>query len=368
VTRQASNEASDVAGAPARAGPWWRSRWFQIVLSTVVVVLIFGFFFPKVADYGDAWRTIEMLTAPELAVLLIVAAWSIMSYWPMLVAAQPRLRWREAGVANLASTAVANTLPGGGALGVGVTFTMQRSWGLPIYETALAALLVGVWSNFVKLGLPIVALGLLAVEGEAGAELTTAAIIGAIVLVAAVALLALLLSRATLAERIGVVAGRLASAVLRRVHRPPVEGWGDATSRFREETIGILRGRWVLLTATTVVSQLSLFLVLLVALRVVGVSDSEVSTVKVLAAFAFIRLLSAVPITPGGLGVVELGLTAALGSGLDPATKSQIAAAVLLYRGLTWLLPVPLGVGAWMFWRVHKSWLHSPEERRALLG
>jgi len=46
VTRQASYEASDVTGAPARAGPWWRSRWFQIVLSSVVVVLIFGFFFP----------------------------------------------------------------------------------------------------------------------------------------------------------------------------------------------------------------------------------------------------------------------------------------------------------------------------------
>jgi len=88
----------------------------------------------------------------------------------------------------------------------------------------------------------------------------------------------------------------------------------------------------------------------------------------VLAAFAFIRLLSAVPITPGGLGVVELGLTAALGSGLDPATKSQIAAGVLLFRGLTWLLPIPLGMAAWVFWRVNKNWLHSPEERRALLG
>ena len=64
-----------------------------------------------------------------------------------------------------------------------------------------------------------------------------------------------------------------------------------------------------------------------------------------LAAFAFVRLLSAVPITPGGLGLVELGLTAALGSGLPDGTKNQIAAAVLLYRALTWLLPIPLGVG-----------------------
>jgi hypothetical protein len=41
---------------------------------------------------------------------------------------------------------------------------------------------------------------------------------------------------------------------------------------------------------------------------------------------------------------------------------------VLLFRGLTWLLPIPLGMAAWVFWRVNKNWLHSPEERRALLG
>ena len=43
---------------------------------------------------------------------------------------------------------------------------------------------------------------------------------------------------------------------------------------------------------------------------------------------------------------LELGLTAALGSGLPDGTKNQIAAAVLLYRALTWLLPIPLGSGA----------------------
>jgi uncharacterized membrane protein YbhN (UPF0104 family) len=98
------------------------------------------------------------------------------------------------------------------------------------------------------------------------------------------------------------------------------------------------------------------------------VSDDEVSWIKVLAAFAFIRLLSAVPVTPGGLGVVELGLTAALGSGLPDATKNQVAAAVLLFRALTWFAPIPLGIGCWMFWRSNKSWRHSVEERRDLYG
>ena len=80
---------------------------------------------------------------------------------------------------------------------------------------------------------------------------------------------------------------------------------------------------------------------LLVALRHVGVSDAEVSWQEVLAAFSFVRLLSAVPITPGGLGLVELGLTASMGAGLPDGTKNQIAAAVLLFRALDLAAPRP---------------------------
>ena len=117
------------------------------------------------------------------------------------------------------------------------------------------------------------------------------------------------------------------------------------------------------ITATTLLSHLSLFLVLLLALRHVGVSQDEVSWVKVLAAFAFVRLLSAVPVTPGGLGVVELGLTAAIGSGLADPAQNQVAAAVLVYRALTWFVPIPLGIVSWLFWRSNRSWRRSDATR-----
>jgi uncharacterized membrane protein YbhN (UPF0104 family) len=127
--------------------------------------------------------------------------------------------------------------------------------------------------------------------------------------------------------------------------------------------VALLEHRWLWITTTTLVSHLSLFAVLLIALRHVGVSNDEVEWQQVLAAFAFVRLVSAVPITPGGLGLVELGLTAALGSGLPDGTKNQIAAAVLLYRALTWLAPIPLGVACWLFWRSNRSWRRNPDER-----
>jgi uncharacterized membrane protein YbhN (UPF0104 family) len=347
---------------------WWHSRLLHGALSLAVVAVIFGFLFPKVADYGEVWRSIRAMTWLEGPSLGLIAAWNLASYWPMLTAVQPGLRLREAAVANLASTAISNTLPGGAALGVGATLTMQRSWGIPVADTALAAVVGGIWNNFVKLGLPIVALALLAITGEAGAGLAVAALIGVAVLAGAIVVFAVLLRGPELAARVGAAAGAVVSALRRVLRRGPVAGWDERARRFRADIVGLLAHRWVRITVTTLVSHLSLFLVLVVALRHVGVSDDEVSWAKVLAAFSFVRLLSAVPLTPGGLGVVELGLTAALGSGLPDGTKNQIAAAVLVYRGLTWFVPIPLGIGCWLFWRTNRSWRRTVSARQQWLA
>jgi putative heme transporter len=342
---------------------WFSARWFQVALSLAVVGLIFGFLFPKLADYGEVWDTVRHMTGLEIAGLLAIAAWNLFSYLPVLAAVLPGLRLREAAVVTLASTAISNTLPGGAALGVGVTVTMQRSWGFSPAGIALGAVISGIWNNFVKLGLPIVALGMLAATGEAGAALAVAAVVGLLVLFVCVLVFGLLLRSERLAAKVGTLAQRSLGTLLPLARRPRPTDWSSRATRFREETIGLLRGRSMRITATTLLSHLSLFLVLLLALRHVGVSQAEVSWVKVLAAFAFVRLLSAVPVTPGGLGVVELGLTAAIGSGLADPVQSQVAAAVLVYRALTWFVPIPLGIVSWLFWRSNRSWRRSVADR-----
>lgn len=347
---------------------WWATRWFQVLLSLAVVGLIFGFLFPKLADYGEVWDTVRAMTSLELAVLIGIALWNLFSYLPVIVAVLPGLRLREAAVSTFASTAVSNTLPGGAALGVGVTVTMQRSWGLSNTSIALGAVISGIWNNFVKLGLPIVALGLLTVTGEAGPALALAAVVGLLVLFASIAIFGLLLRSEQLAARVGAGAQRAVGSTLRLFHRSGPIDWPQRAMTFREDTIGLLRGRAARITVTTLLSHISLYLVLLLALRHVGVSESEVSWVKVLAAFAFVRLLSAVPVTPGGLGVVELGLTAALGNGLTDAAQNQVAAAVLVYRALTWFVPIPLGIVSWLFWRSNHSWRRSIDDRHAEAG
>ena len=335
-------------------------RVMQAVVSLAIVLAIFAFALPQFADYGDVWDEIKAMTWRETVGLVAVALWNLATYWLVLVAVMPGLTIPQAMISNQASTAVANTLPGGGAIAVGVTYAMYRSWGFTKSQFALAAVVSGVWNNFVKLGMPVLALALLALEGEATPGRILAAVAGIGVLVGFIVVFGLFLARASLARRIGSFLGRLVSRARGWLKKPPVSDWGTAGMRFRSDAVGLLHDRWIRLTVSSLVSHVSLYVVLLVTLRAVGVGNGTLSWIQVLAVFAFVRLVSALPITPGGVGVVELGLTVGLqvAAGVD-AFDAKIAAAVLVFRTITFILPIPLGALAYMYWRRNTSWRRS---------
>src|SRR5439155_205815 len=146
---------------------------------------------------------------------------------------------------------------------------------------------------------------------------------------------------------------------------------------FRKATIKLVEKRWIPLTLTTVLSHLALFFVLLLSLRYLGVHEHEISWAQALAVFAFARLLSTLPFTPGGLGVVELsliglGLLAVLSfSPWGDALYRQLGglwwwARALAFTGITlglaFVLRLPLS-----YWRgyVHeKQWEFSTQSVR----
>jgi uncharacterized protein (TIRG00374 family) len=324
-------------------------RIMQALLSVVVVVAIFGFALPKLADFSEVWVAIKAMSWVEVVTLLAICVWNIVTYWFVMVASLPGLNYWQAMKVNQTSTAIANTVPAGGAVGIGVTYAMLTSYGFSKPEISLSVIVTGVWNNFVKLAMPVVALALLVLAGDAGGALTVAALIGLAVLAGAVGLFAMILRSDRLARLVGERLGRVWSKLRGLVRRGPVTGWADSFAGFRTQTTTLLATRWVPLTLATLFSHFSLYAVLLVSLRHVGVSENEVGWIQVLAAFAFIRLVSALPITPGGLGVVELGLTAALiAAGGD---REEVVAGVLVYRALTYLLPIPFGALTYVAWR-----------------
>ena len=329
-----------------------RSRLRQIVkgvLSAVLVAAIFYFLFRKI-DFAEVWTEIRSLTWLELGTLFILAVWNLLTYsFVWMSVTVPRLSFGRAMVMTQSTTAVANTVYGGAAIGIGMTYSMFGGWGYSRSRTTTAVLVSGVWNSFIKLGLPVLALALVALQGGAGGGRVTAALIGLAGLVAAIAVFVLILRSEATARLVGLRAARVASRVVRLIGRPPVQGWELATVKFRSRTVELVRQRWIPITATSLASHLSLYLVLLVALRHMGVSDAEVSWTEVLAVFAFARLATAVPFTPGGAGVVEAvligGLVAAGGD------RAEVTAAVLIYRALTWGLPILVGIVAVLWWR-----------------
>jgi len=336
-----------------------RSHANLLVRGAVSVVIVVGIFvgvLPRIADYSDVWATITAMTWLETTSLLVIAIWNVVTYWFVMVAAMPGLGYRQAAVVNQASTAISNTLPGGGAIGVAVTYSMYTSWGFSRGQITRSVLVSGVWNTFMKLGLPLVALALLAIAGDVSPALVVASILGVGVLVAVIVAFSLILRSDALARRVGGLLGRIVSRVLALVRRPQRTGWGEAAATFRTDTVDLLRSHWFGLTFASLVSHLSLFVVLLTGLRHVGIAEEDLSWITVLAAYAFVRLISALPITPGGVGVVELGYVAALTVGFDDAQSAKVVAAVLVFRFLTYFLPIPAGVGAYGFWRANRSW------------
>jgi uncharacterized protein (TIRG00374 family) len=318
-------------------------------IGVVVVAAVFGFALPQLAGYGDVLDEAESLSWPEIAALAAAVVVNLATFAPPWMAALPGLGFVQATTMTQASQAAASTLPGGEAVGVALSVGMLRGWAFPSGAIAVAAVLVSVWNTALKVALPLLALALLASSGGTHPTLELAAAVGVAALAAGLTAATAAVWNDRQAHRVGEAVGRALSWGRRRVRRPPVTGVGDRFVRFRNEVVGVLRRRWYALTLATIVGNLAVFAVLLVALRALDVSADEVSGIEAFAAWSLVRLLTAIPITPGGIGVVELGLSGALiAFGGDDA---EVVAAVLLFRLLTWAPSVLVGIPCALLWR-----------------
>jgi uncharacterized membrane protein YbhN (UPF0104 family) len=348
-------------GSPSAAAKRRRPHWRRLLgpaLSIALVIAVFGWFLPQFTSIADVWTSVRDMSWTEVALLLLATLWNLATYQFVVVATMPGITFGQATVSTETTTAVSNTVVGGAAISLGLTYAMNSSWGFSRSRTSVSLLVAGLWNNFVKLGLPVVALVLLAFSAPPTTGRLLAGVGGVAALIAAVVLLGLLLRSEAAAARIGTTAGRIASAILRLLGRGPVTGWDRATTKFRARTVLLLRARWHWITLATVVSHLSLFAVLLLALRFVGVGADEVSVAEALAVFAFARLLTAIPFTPGGLGVIELALITGLAAA--GGARASVAAAVLIFRALTFVLPIPIGLATYVFWQRNRSWRREP--------
>jgi uncharacterized membrane protein YbhN (UPF0104 family) len=347
--------ASAEVGEATRKRPGWK-RIVGYVISVLIVVAIFWWAIPKFADYRDVWAAMKTLTPIETWSLVAATFFNLLTYWWANQAALPGLGIGKAAVLTQTTTTVANTLPLGGAIAVGLTYSILDSWGFSGTSIALYVGVTGIWNIFTKLALPMLSLVFLAISGHLTTTYVLAAILGLIVLGVGIGLFALVLRSEEFAVKIGDGLGRVASWFRGLLRKPPVSTWGQGAARFRRDTIVLVEHRWLRLSLMTVLSQVALFFVLLLSLRHLGVSEQEVSTAEAFAVYAFSRLLPlVVPITPGGVGLIDLGYIGGL-TAFGEGEKAAIVAAVLLFRALTYAIQIPIGGLTYIIWRVKSDW------------
>lgn len=345
--------ASARSGTTRRPGP--RARRLLTgpigggLLTLAVVGAVFVGALPRMADYAAAWELVRGLTGAQSALVAAAALVNLLTYAPVWMAALPGLRLGQAVLADQASTAVSNTVPAGFAVGVGTTAAMFHSFGFSAAQITRAVAVTGIWNNLVKLGLPALALGGVAMGADVPPGLAAAAATGCALLVVAVAALVAVVTRRAAGAVVARMAERVVGGLSRAVGRRAPTAWPQRAERFRADSLELLRGRWVELTVSAVVSHAALFALLLVCLRTVDGEGSEVHWLAVLAVFAITRLVTAIPVTPGALGVAELSYVAGLAA--VGMTATSATAAVLVFRLVTWFLPIPCGVIAWTAWR-----------------
>lgn len=316
-------------------------RLVLLVLGLLFAVATFMYLLPRIADYRDVWGVLEALTWPWILALAGTTILNLVTATHPWQVALPGLRFRDAFALKQVSTALTIAVPGGAAVGIAGSWEVLRNWGFQARDSGRAVTLVSLWNQFANLSFPVIAVILLTVFGGDSALLATAAI-GVAILGVAAAAFALVLASDRTAIEIGDLTAKAVSWMLGKFGRPPVTWGGSSFETFRRDVTVLLRRRWHVLTLTTYAGTLTLFFVLLLSLRACEVPGSEVSAIEAFAAWSLSRLLSSVPITPGGIGIVELGLTGALvGFG---GNNTGVVAAVLIYRFLTMVPTLVLGL------------------------
>jgi putative heme transporter len=321
-----------------------RKAVLRFALGLALAAVVFAEVVPRIASYGSVAHRLGTVSAPWILALALGSLLDIVTTAFPWMAVLPQLSFLGALAFTQASTALTTVLPGGAPLGMALSFAFLRRLRVDRGHAAFAVAVTGIWSQVMILIYPLVGSILVFATGQLSA--TTAVIAGVSAAVGGiiVGLTVAALRSPGAARWLGDTAARAGAWVAGLFHRNP-PGWsGEAVVQLRAERLVLLRRRWGWLTVATLANQLTAYLVFELSLRAVGVSVATVPPSEAFLAWAIGRVISTLPLTPGGIGVVELGMIGTLvGFG---ASGAHVVAAVLLYRGLIVLPTLVIGLAS----------------------
>ena len=296
----------------------------------------------------DMWDTVPRLRSVSIVWFLVMITLESGSYvcaWALTRVALPKVSWFVAGTAQLVSNAVAKVVPGGAAVGGATGFRMLSVSGIDPGSAGAALTANAIISNGVLFCLPMIALLGSIVGAPVPNGLDRVAWGGAILFVTLFLFGYLIVRHDRPLRLFGNFLERVSRPVLRRLHR----GGGptaDGLVLQRDQMVAGLGARWQRALLAAVGNWLLDYFALVAALMAVGVRPR---LSLVLLAYGASALLAMIPLTPGGLGFVEAGLTAMLVLSGVPSADALLA--TLAYRIVSYWLPIPAGLVAQLLFR-----------------
>ena len=324
--------------------PLWRRmlpRLFALALAGVALYYLY----PTLVDFLSQTKDLASVEWWWYGVMAVLMAGAFVAAWELTRACLPRVSLFLSGTSQLVSNALAKVIPGG-AVAAGATYYQMLSVsGVPkgVAATGLAA---GTFiSQLVLFSLPAVALLIAAVTAPIPDGLLPVAIAGAVLFVLMFGVVFLLVRFDGILLFVGRIVARIVGWLAKRLTKdwtPTAQGWLDR----RNEVVEALGTRWKKAIGAAALNWLLDYSVLVAALFAVGASPRPS---LVLVAFAGSAVLGMIPITPGGLGFVEVGLSAMLVFAGVPGPNAALA--TLAYRLYQFWLPIPAGLVAYVLFK-----------------
>lgn len=315
----------------------------KISLQLLVLAVAVHFLLPQLSGLADTGHALAHAHwwVPLLAVALEAA--SLLAYSELirtaLTCAQseaPRSLLQRTTVAGLA---LGRTLPGGTTAALPVIVSNLRSAGLDAAVTTASMAAAGLLSSLVLALLLPIGAGLAFASGSTGGNILGIAGLACAMVAGIVAVRPALKHP----EKTGAVVERLVRAVARGPLRNRVdpEGIGEAVARavtaagrLAHDPGGLRKaGSWAAANWLLDVGALT------VLASTIG---SGTPLGALLLAYVVGQLVAAVPITPGGIGVVETAMTGVLVAAGAPAGAAT--ATVLSWRLISFWLPILVGL------------------------
>ena len=332
---------------PASASPSRPSRWkilWRVLFLLVSAFTLYGLL-PQLLDVWTEIPKLHSLNPLWFGAMLALEAGSFTCQWKLTRTALPMVSWFVAGTSQLVSNAVSKTVPGGGAIGAATGYRMLAVSGVNRGTAGAALAATAIVSNGVLFALPMVAVIGSILSAPVPSDLAVIAWGGALLFVVLFAVAFTLVRFERPLWALGRLIERIGRWVWPRLHRP-----GGPTAaglvHQRDVMVDALGSRWQVALAAAVGNWGFDYLALVAALYAVGVTPR---LSLVLLAYGAAAVLSMIPITPGGLGFVEAGLTATLLAAGVSGPDALLA--TLAYRVVSYWLPLPAGLVASILFR-----------------